>query len=187
MATIKKLPVWKNQLPKTANNSILPFNYLIRDALKSDAEGIISAHQNAVHGSAQESYEQAILDEWSPILSSRVLQMEEKLQNNPEKSIILVVESEGKIAGFGEIVPAQEELRAIYIAPQFSRMGFGRALLQELESRAKKLGLAKLILHASLNAKIFYSQNGFKIDGEGNHKLSSGRLMPCIFMSKTLV
>jgi N-acetylglutamate synthase-like GNAT family acetyltransferase len=164
----------------------LPFNYLIRDALESDAEGIISAHQNAVHVSAKLSYEQAILDEWSPILSSRVLQMQEKLQNNPEGAIILVVESEGRIAGFGEIVPSQKELRAIYIDPQFSRMGFGRALLQELESRAKKQGLAKLTLHASLNATDFYSQNGFKIDGEGNHKLSSGRLMPCIFMSKNL-
>lgn len=164
----------------------MPFYYLIRDAIEPDAEGIISAHQNAVHVTAKDFYEQEILDEWSPMLSGRVFQMQEKLKNNPEKSIILVVESEGKIAGFGEIVPAQEELRAIYIDPQFARIGFGRALLQELESRAKKQGLAKLILHASLNAKNFYVQNGFKIDGEGSHKLSSGRLMPCIFMSKNL-
>ncbi len=164
----------------------MPFNFLIRDALESDAEGIIFVHQNAVHVTAKDFYEHEILDEWSPILSGRVLQMQEKLENNPEKSIILVIESEGKIAGFGEIVPEEEELRALYVDPQFSRMGFGRALLQELESRAKKQGLAKLILHASLNAKNFYTQNGFKINGEGNHKLNSGRLMPCIFMSKNL-
>lgn len=164
----------------------MPFNYLIRDAIEPDAEGIISAHQNAVHVTCKDFYEQAILDEWSPIMPNRVFQMQEKLKSNPERSIILVIESEGKIAGFGEIVPAQEELRAVYIDPQFARMGFGRALLQKLESRAKKQGLAKLILHASLNAKNFYIQNGFQIDGEGNHKLNSGRLMPCIFMSKNL-
>ncbi len=164
----------------------MPFNYLIRDALESDAEGIITVHQNAVHVTAKDFYEQEILDEWSPIFSSRTLLMQEKLEKNPENSIILVIESDGKIAGFGEIVPAQEELRAVYIDPQFARIGFGRALLQELISRAKKQGVAKLILHASLNAKNFYVQNGFKIDGEGNHKLSSGCLMPCIFMSKNL-
>jgi len=161
--------------------------WFIRDAIASDAESIISVHQNAVHQSANQSYDQAILDEWSPLLSTRVISMQDKIANNPEQAIIVVIVlSDGQVAGFAEIVPSLEELRAVYIEPKYSRLGLGTALLQEIETRAVKQGLAKLILHSSLNAKNFYLKNHYAIDGEGHHQLASGQLMPCIFMSKDL-
>lgn len=162
-------------------------NWSIREALVSDAQGIISVHQNAVHKSASQYYAKEILDEWSPLSSlNREFLLCEKLRDNPDKAVMLVIECKGQIAGFGEIVPSLCELRAVYIDPQFGRRGFGKALLQALESNAKQQGLARLTLHSSLNAKEFYLQNGYIVDAEGNHQLASGRLMPCFFMSKLL-
>lgn len=161
--------------------------WLIRDAVSSDAKSIISVHQSAVHKTAKQSYDEKILEEWSPIQSlKREYLMQEKLKNNSEQAIMLVIEYNGQIAGFGEILPSMHELRAVYIDPRFGRMGLGAALLKELESRAIKQGLARLTLHSSLNAKNFYLKNGYVIDSEGHHKLTSGTLMPCIFMNKNL-
>ncbi|MCW5822753.1 MAG: hypothetical protein KIT34_08105 [Cyanobacteria bacterium TGS_CYA1] len=42
-------------------------NWSIREAVVSDAQGIISVHQNAVHKGASSFYAQEILDEWSPL------------------------------------------------------------------------------------------------------------------------
>ena len=42
-------------------------NWSIRDAMDSDAKSIIFVHQSAVHETAKQSYDQKILDEWSPI------------------------------------------------------------------------------------------------------------------------
>ncbi len=165
----------------------LTHSWSIRDALVSDAKSIIFVHQSAVHQTAKHSYEQKILDEWSPIQSlKREYLMQEKLKNNTEGAIMLVIELNGQIAGFGEILPCMHELKAVYIDPKFGRMGLGAALLKELELRAIKQGLVKLTLHASLNAKNFYLKNGYVVDTDGHHKLASGTLMPCIFMSKNL-
>lgn len=160
--------------------------YLIRMACESDAESIISVHRNAVHVTAASFYTESILNDWSPENPERVIQMRAKLQVNPENTLILVIECDGVVAGFGEIAPQLEELRAVYVTPEFSRRGLGSALLLELEIRASKFGLHRLWLDSSLNAQEFYRLNGYQVDGPGTHKLNSGQIMPCIKMSKSL-
>ncbi|MEZ4545369.1 MAG: GNAT family N-acetyltransferase [Cyanobacteriota/Melainabacteria group bacterium] len=39
----------------------------------------------------------------------------------------------GKIAAFGAIVPANNELRAVYVSPRFARQAIGSRLLAHLE------------------------------------------------------
>lgn len=160
--------------------------YLIRTACEADAESIISVHQKAVHVTAASFYNESIVKDWSPLSFERAIHMREKLRDNPENTIILVIESDSVVAGFGEIAPQFEELRAVYVSPEFSRRGFGAALLRELENRARQAGLKKLWLDSSLNAQEFYRSNGYQVDGPGTHKLNSGQVMACIKMSKTL-
>lgn len=159
---------------------------LIRFAIESDAESIISIHQDAVHMTASASYDQSIVDGWSPRDPERVKNMRIKLRDNPENTIILVIESDGVVAGFGEIAPQFEELRAVYVSPHFARRGLGGSLLHELEKHARNQGLSRLWLDSSLNAQNFYLANGYHTDGSGEHKLNSGQIMPCIKMSKIL-
>lgn len=54
------------------------------------------------------------------------------------------------------------------VHPDFQRRGFGQAILQELEKRAKKMGYKKVILDTSqknIKSNNFYKKNGYKETG----------------------
>jgi putative acetyltransferase len=90
----------------------------------------------------------------------------------------------GRIAGFGAIVGANNELRAMYVAAAFGRRGVGSALLRELERLAKERGCGELHMHSSLTAAPFYVQHGYQDLGRADHTLSSGEKMACVRMRK---
>jgi GNAT superfamily N-acetyltransferase len=56
----------------------------------------------------------------------------------------IVVDSEGRIAGFGSICRIHGELRAVYVSAEFGRLGVGLALLREIERLAKERGCKEL-------------------------------------------
>jgi putative acetyltransferase len=68
---------------------------------------------------------------------------------------VLVAESNSRIAGFGMIVPADEELRAVYVDPAFGRQGVGTAILHRLEQTARERSVDRLNLSSSINAEAF--------------------------------
>jgi putative acetyltransferase len=161
-------------------------NVIVREASVEDARAIIQAHHDAVHTTAARDYEADVLDEWSGAINDRVLSMEDQIKRNPDGSLMLVAELDGKVVGFGEIVAAQCELRAVYVSPECGRSGVGRALLNELERRAKHLGAPRLWLDSSLTAEPFYSAHGYQTDERSDHRLRSGKLMACVKMHKIL-
>jgi len=69
--------------------------------------------------------------------------------------LVLVAEINGKVTGFGSIVPDSNELRAVYVHPDFGRKGIGGRILSELESLAREHELPELEMDASLNAEDF--------------------------------
>ncbi|MBK7837912.1 MAG: GNAT family N-acetyltransferase [Candidatus Obscuribacter sp.] len=97
-----------------------------------------------------------------------------------------MAELNSKIVGFCEVVPALEELRAIYVDPEASRQGVGQALLHALEEAAQKNNCKRLWLDSSLTAVSFYTTHGFINDGPGEHVLNSGQKMLCVKMHKDL-
>ena len=110
-------------------------------------------------------------------------------QRNPDAEVRIVAERDGRIAGFGALVVAERELRACYVHPEAGRRGVGRALVAELESRARAAGLKALELDASLNAEAFYRALGYRTLRHGIHLLHrAGRdiPMPCAKMRKAL-
>ena len=158
----------------------------MREATVEDARAIIQAHHDAVHTTAARDYEADVLDEWSGAINDRVASMEDQIKNNPDGSLMLVAELDGKVVGFGEVVAAQRELRAVYVSPECGRSGVGRALLTELEKRAQALGAAKLWLDSSLTAEPFYRAQGYQSDERSAHRLRSGKMMACVKMQKNL-
>jgi putative acetyltransferase len=159
---------------------------LIRKAIEKDAAAIVQVHYDAVHVTAAKDYDEAILEGWSCLTDDRVKQLEAYIGNNPDNTNMLVAEIKGDIVGFGEIVPSNKELRAVYVSPAAGRTGIGRALLQELESVARKQGVPELWLDSSLTAEPFYLAHGYLSDGQGEHQLRSGGKMKCIKMHKNL-
>ena len=144
-------------------------------------------HHEAVHKTAAHDYEIDILDEWSSSLTDeRLNQMKSQLTFNPDHTIMIVAELDGFIVGFGEIAPAKNELRAVYVLPAKGRMGIGKRLLHHLEDLARSHGVDSLWLDASLNAEAFYAAHGYESTGRGIHELRSGRKMTCVKMGKRL-
>jgi putative acetyltransferase len=136
---------------------------------------------------AAQYYEQAMVDEWSPtITTERIDSHRDKLQKNEDETIIIVAEIGGQIVGFGELVHKTNELGAVYVSPTAGRKGVGSSILNELEKLAHDTGVQRLWLDASLNAEKFYLRHGFVRDGMGEHTFRSGLKMPCIKMHKQL-
>jgi putative acetyltransferase len=96
------------------------------------------------------------------------------------------MEPAGQIIGFGSIVPANSELRAVYVDAAHGGQGVGRALLARLEELARDAGVAELRMDASINAVPFYEVNGFTSLERGEHVMSSGGRMACVRMRKAL-
>lgn len=160
---------------------------VIRPARVSDAASIVDVHFRAVHETAAQDYEKEILDEWSVERGEeRLLRMESQLIENPDKTVMIVATIADVVVGFGEICPSLNELRAVYVSPQFDRTGVGRRLLAELEVSARANGVSELWCDSSLTAEKFYARNGFVSSGRGQHELRSGRKMACVKMTKRL-
>lgn len=156
----------------------------VRIATIEDARGILEAHYSAVHETAARDYPLEVRRAWSkPVTPERV---EQYLKHGLPHETTVVAELNGEIAGFGAIVPANSELRAVYVAAAFDGRGVGSALLREVERMAKEQGCDELRMDSSLTAAPFYKRHGYEDMGRGEHTLSGGCKMACVRMRKVL-
>ena len=83
----------------------------------------------------------------------------------------LIGEIMGKIVAMGafrKINNETAEIKRMRVHPDFQRRGFGRIILEELETRAKKMGYKKMVMDTSekwIHAQNFYIKNGYKETG----------------------
>jgi putative acetyltransferase len=157
----------------------------IRPAMPDDAMEIVRVHYAAVHEIASACYSREILDAWSgPPGEKRHERVRRPISSGGE--LFIVAEVDGVMAGFGVIVPAEQEVRAVYVHPSMGRRGIGAEILRSLETLAAEHGIRRLQLNASINAEKFYVDNGYSAIEPGVHPLGSGVEMACIKMCKTL-
>ena len=158
----------------------------VRRAKPADARGILEVHRRAVHEIAGEVYDDEILEAWSPpVDDERVEQFIGGVFESEESNVMFVAIDGTRVLGFSEVVPANEELRAVYVDPEFTGRGLGTALLRQAEWAATQAGVDRLELDASLNAVDFYEKNGYTRLADGTHELSGGVEMDCVIMDKT--
>ena len=76
---------------------------------------------------------------------------------------LVVAEVSGQIAGFGGIdTNAVEQLKWLYVMPEFQGAGVGSELLKQLEAIGWARGLAAIRLHAAPGAFVFYRKHGYR-------------------------
>lgn len=97
-----------------------------------------------------------------------------------------MAELDGRPVGIGALVLATAELRAVYVAPEGARQGCGTALVQEIERIARDGAVARLTLHASLNAEQFYSGLGYGVLERTEVVLRNNQRMAAVAMAKDL-
>ena len=154
-------------------------------AIANDASAIAELHFASVHHFAVSVYPSEVLDLWSPAPDERrIKRFHDAIVSDAE--VVVTAEVGGSLVGFGTIVPASEELRALYVHPTFAGRGIGSALLAHLESLARKQGNRSLNLKASLNAVEFYRKRGFEVVRPGTHRISADVEMACMEMRKVL-
>lgn len=119
-------------------------------------------------------------------VSTRGRTLEEyiKAMHNGEEFFIAKIGK--KIVGFISI--KDNEIKALYMHPQFIAKGIGKKLLQTVECWAIKKRKRKLILRATINAKNFYKANGYKVVRRSTHILRDGKTpAPVYIMQKHLI
>ncbi|NJP08170.1 MAG: GNAT family N-acetyltransferase [Leptolyngbyaceae cyanobacterium RU_5_1] len=159
----------------------------IEPARPEDAAAILEIHAAAVHQTAAPYYPEEVINSWArlPITGDQIERFGQRLIENPDHRTV-VAKQNNQIVGFGSIDDKNNELQGLYVHPNFGRCGVGAKILAVLEQEALLLGLSYLRLDASLNAEVFYSQQGFEVVEYGVHQLASGQEMACVKMRKTL-
>src|SRR3990170_4334055 len=143
-------------------------DFHVRLAVMSDAESIVRTHHEAVWNTARHHYPADVLEAWAVTLTDDSYeQVRQEIAD--ADMVVLVAESTSRIAGFGMIVPADEELRAVYVDPAFGRQGVGTAILHRLEQTARERSVTRLNLASSLNAEAFYAKHGYDVVERGVH------------------
>jgi ribosomal protein S18 acetylase RimI-like enzyme len=97
------------------------------------------------------------------------------------------IDGEPAVLGFAtHRVRGAEHRTAVYVRGAAARRGIGSALFRLAEADALESGADSVHVDASLAAVDFYKANGFEETSRGEHRLRTGRLMPCVFMRKAL-
>src|SRR5439155_25525451 len=96
-----------------------------------------------------------------------------------ERGEMFVAVNERRIVGFGHAVPG--EVVAVYVEPEWTRHGVGRAILAEGITRARGGHQGAIRLDATLNAQEFYKKAGF-VEVEWKTVRRNDMLLPIIVM-----
>jgi putative acetyltransferase len=75
---------------------------------------------------------------------------------------VVVAEEAARPVGFAELEPGGHVDR-VYVSADHQRRGFGRALLAGVVAEARRRGIARLFVEASITARPFFEAEGFRV------------------------
>jgi len=158
----------------------------IRRAGLADVSDIAAAHLDSIRSIGPKYYDPAIVGDWSARIADELYI---QAMSAGEVFYIAVAQPPDKaeVLGFSSYRREDDEHRtAVYVRGSAARSGVGSALFHAAEASAIAAGARSIDVSASLAAMEFYRVNGFEELGRGEHRLATGRTMPCVFMRKKL-
>ncbi|NWC89009.1 GNAT family N-acetyltransferase [Pseudomonas reactans] len=93
---------------------------------------------------------------------------------------------DGKAVVTGMLDLANNEVGALFVLPECTGRGYGKAMLDHLETVARELAIEIVVLDATLNAASFYRACGYVGDEQAFYHSPSGLTLACIPMTKQL-
>jgi putative acetyltransferase len=163
-----------------------PVDFAIRRATASDANDIAAAHVDSIRSIGARFYSPEIVNDWAAGLLGDLYV---RAMERGEVFYIATGPLDDKTAVLGfasHRIEARQHRTAVYVRGSASRRGIGSALFRAVEGEALAAGASSIHVAASLAAVEFYKVNGFDKIAGGEHRLRSGRRMPCVFMRKDL-
>ncbi|MGQ4650437.1 GNAT family N-acetyltransferase [Lyngbya aestuarii] len=123
----------------------------------SDTEEIMQLFYETIHKVNIRDYTQQQVDAWAPANIETEVWMR-RLKNK----FTYVAEKEKKIIGFAQLED-KGYIDCFYCHKDFQGQGIGTQLLEQIESKARYLGLKKLFTEASMTAKPFFESKKFLV------------------------
>lgn len=126
----------------------------IRQYQSEDLPAVLNLFYTTVHTVNAKDYTAEQLDAWAPKDPDTKRWQETLLAHYS-----LVAEENGRLCGFGDIVPSTGYLDHLYVAADCQRQGIGTVLCDALESQVS----GDLSVHASITAKLFFEHRGYVV------------------------
>ena len=145
----------------------------------ADTEEIMKLFYDTVHEVNIHDYTQEQVDAWAPAQ----MDIDVWIKGLGSK-FTYVAEEQDKIIGFGEL-EANGHIDRFYCHKDSQRKGIGKKILEQLESKAKSLGIAKLFTEASITAKPFFESQNFIVVKQQEVELREQKLINFI-MEKSI-
>ena len=133
----------------------------VRDFVMDDAAATLSVFLDAITVTASADYSPQQVAAWSAPQDRTV--PEWGLSRASTNTIVAIVS--GRIAGFSD-VDSDGYIHMMFVASEFGRRGVARALLMEVESRARTIGVTALATNASITGRPFFEHYGFAVIAE---------------------
>ena len=140
---------------------------MIREYQTLDGKELRELFYHTVHTVNAKDYTKEQLDVWA----ERQADLEQWNQSFQEHYSIVAVEGD-VIAGFGDI-DKNGYLDRLFVHADFLRKGIGTAICDRLEQKIK----GKILTHASITARPFFEERGYKVIKEQKVE-RSGVLLP---------
>lgn len=158
-------------------------DHTLRPATSSDTEAILVTHVAAIIAHGPSAYTDKQVAAWAAKPEGT-----NRYENTIESSSteLVVVESDGRVVGFGELDVERGEVEAIFVDPECSGKGLGSALLDYFERRLRDEGFAVVRLRAVLNAVGFYEQKGYERVERVTNATTNGVEVDSVWMEKPL-
>jgi len=159
---------------------LLP-HYRIRRGRPSDAEAIHAVHERAVRVLGRRVYSHSQVESW--VHGNTPARYVEAMREEGEAFEVAVSRLRG-IVGFCAV--KDQELRSLYVDPDWSGLGVGSALLRRAEAMIAAAGHGKVVIGASLAGLPFYEQHGYCVVKHRHWRSRGGLMIPAADMEKRL-
>jgi putative acetyltransferase len=167
-------------MPSAYSNKM---KFQIRGATAADVIQIAAAHLDSIRTIGSQYYSPEIVNDWCAEIKGDLY-----LNAMEQGEVFFVaVADNNEVLGFSSHrIDDGIHGVSVYVRGRAARHGIGSALFRAAEKAAMQANAESIHLDASLAAVNFYIVNGFKEISRGQHQLSSGRTMSCVYMRKDL-
>lgn len=154
---------------------------LLRLATPADAPAILKVHRDSILALGIASYSIAEVESWAAGL---VAERYVAAMSEGGETFIVAAAADGALAAFCSF--KGDEVKGLYVAPEWARQGVGSALLRQVEATIAVGGHRLIRMDASLSGQAFYERHGYRVVERRDWKSRGGLVMAALVMQKAV-
>jgi putative acetyltransferase len=152
-----------------------------RHATPDDAAEIVRVHRASILVLGRESYSLAEVESWAAGL---VPERYVEAMSAGGETFIVTVAPDGALAGFCSF--KDDEVKGLYVAPDWARRPVGSALLRQAEATIASGGHRLIRIVASLSGQAFYEHHRYRVVERRDWTSRGGLVTVALAMEKAL-